>query len=209
MRLAHLGKKHTPEEIAKLRLSKLGSKNPNYGKHPSPETRAKLSASRIGEKHYFYGKHHTAETRELLRIASSGSNHPNYGKPRDDDIVRKIIRSNKLKPNKAELRLQTILDTHFPNKWKFVGDGQFIVGGLCPDFLNINSKKQLIELYGSYWHSEKRLRNWKSTELGRVMHYNSYGFKCLIIWESELKAEAQLVEKIRTGFRQKRRGARN
>lgn len=197
MRLAHLGKKHTLEEIAKIRLSHLGPRNPNYGKHPSPETRVKLSASRTDKKNSFYGKHHTEEIRERLRLAASGPRNFNYGKPRDSYIVRKIMRSNHIKPNKAELRLQAILNTYFPDQWEFVGDGHFIVGGLCPDFLNISSKKEVIELFGSYWHSEKQVKRANQTEAGRVRHYAAYDLQCLVIWEHELKTEAQLVEKIR------------
>lgn len=191
------GKHHTAETKAKMSETHLGMRNPNYGKHPSEETRRKLSASRIGSKNPFYGKHHTEETRQRLKLASSGSGNFNYGKPRDNEVVRKIIKSNRLKPNKAELQLQNILNTHFPNEWKFVGDGQVIIGGLCPDFININNRKLLIELYGSYWHSEKQLRNWKSTELGRIMHYNSYGFKCIVIWEKELRDKENLIGKIK------------
>lgn len=26
------------------------------------------------------------------------------------------------------------------------------IGGLCPDFVNCNGKKVIIELFGDYWH---------------------------------------------------------
>lgn len=192
------GHPHSEESKAKIHASKLGSRNPNYGKHPSAETHRKLSLSRIGSKNSFYGRHHSAETREKIRLAGLGEKNHNYGKPRDDAIVRKVMLSNRVRPNKAELKLQEILDRYFPKQWKFVGDGEVIIGGLCPDFINVNNEKTLLELYGSYWHSSKLLRNWKSTELGRIMHYNSYGFKCLIVWEKELSNEEALIRKIKT-----------
>lgn len=171
MRIAHLGKKHSAETKAKISASHLGKLNPNYGKHPSLETRAKLSASRRGKRNPFYGKRHSKQT--LYRIL-----HPS-------------------KPNKQELNLQAILNSHFPNEWRFVGDGQLIIGGLCPDFTNINGKKLLIEFFGDYWHSAKMAGSWTRTELGRVMCYNSYGYKCLVIWEHELKDEKVLIEKVK------------
>lgn len=169
MRIAATGRRHSVETKAKISKSHLGKLNPNYGKHPSPETSAKLSASRIGKKNPFYGKHHSAQTLQIILQI----------KP----------------PNKQELKLQAILDSYFPSEWKFVGDGQVIIGGLCPDFTNINGKKCLIELFGDYWHS--KIESWTRTELGRIMCYNSYGYKCLVIWEHELKDEKALVERLK------------
>ena len=175
MSIAGFKRKHTPETKAKISRSHLGILNPNYGKHPSLETRAKLRASRIGVKNPFYGKRHSEET------------------------LRKILRIQP--PNKQEQCLQRLLDSYFPGEWKFVGDGQLFVGGLCPDFTNVNGKKCLLELYGDFWHSDKVVKNWTRTELGRIMHYNSYGFKCLVIWERELKDEKALVARIRQWVR--------
>lgn len=168
MRIATTGRRHSVETKAKISANHLGKLNPNYGKHPSLETRAKLSVSRRGEKNPFYGKRHSEE------------------------ILHRILCPSK--PNKQELKLQAILDSYFPGEWKFVGDGQVIIGGLCPDFTNINGKKYLIELFEDYWHS--KVRSWTRTELGRIMCYNSYGYKCLVIWEHELKNEVALVEKL-------------
>jgi G:T-mismatch repair DNA endonuclease (very short patch repair protein) len=197
MKLAHLGKKHTVETRAKISESHLGEKNPNYGKHPSPETRVKLVASRTGSKNHQYGKPRTQETRAKISNSLKGEYNFNYGKPRESYIVRKIMQSNRVKPNKAELRLQHILETHFPGQWRFVGDGHLIIGGLCPDFLNINNKKEIIELFGSYWHSEKQVKRANQTEAGRIKHYEAYSFRCLIVWENELKDEVILVQKIK------------
>lgn len=196
MRLAHLGKKHTAKTRAKISETHLGERNPNYGKTFSPEYRAKLSASRTGPKNHQYGKRISPEVRAKISTSLKGERNFNYGKPRESYIVRKIMLSNRIKPNKTELRLESILNTHFRGEWAFVGDGHFIVGGLCPDFLNINSQKAVIELFGTYWHSEKAKRA-NQTEAGRVRHYAGYGLKCLVIWENELTDEARLVEKIR------------
>ena len=196
MRLAGLGRKHTEETRAKISQSHLGEKNPNYGKKFSPEYRAKLSAAQAGLKNHQYGNSRTPEVRAKISAKLKGERHPNYGKPRESYIVRKIMQSNRVKPNKAELRLQSILDHYFPGQWKFVGDGHLIIGGLCPDFLNTNNKKQIIEMFGSYWHSEKQVKRANQTETGRIKHYEAYAFKCLIVWENELKDEAQLVKKI-------------
>ena len=207
MSIAHLGKKFSPEAREKIRKSKLGSLNPNYAKHPSPETRAKLRASRTGDKNHQWGKPHTEETRAKISASLKEwfkhHRNPNLGRHHSEESHRRWFEANQVKPNKQEIRLQGILDTHFPGEWKFVGDGQLFVGGLCPDFTNVNGKKCLLELYGDFWHSDKvvKKKNWTRTELGRIMHYNSYGFKCLVIWERELKDEKALVARVRQWVR--------
>lgn len=52
------GKKHSPETIEKMRLSKIGDKNYWYGKHISEETKRKLreKCGRSGEENSFYEK---------------------------------------------------------------------------------------------------------------------------------------------------------
>ena len=103
-------------------------------------------------------------------------------------------------PNKAELALDTLLQTNFPNEYLFNGDYSqgVTLGGLIPDWINANGKKQVIELFGDYWHDGKRLKvKWKATEFGRRAVYSQLGFDCLIIWGHELKSPNEVVERIR------------
>ena len=105
--------------------------------------------------------------------------------------LQALFKSRKI--NKLEQSLDNLLQTHFPNEWKYVGNGQIFIARKVPDFLNINGKKKLIELFGNYWHK-------KEDEFKRKNHFAKYGFKTLIIWEDELKQQPKMViEKIR-GF---------
>lgn len=139
----------------------------------------------------FFGKHHSAKTRLLMsqRAKERGEN-PQY--------VRKLLARLRIKPTTIERQLDLILQEHFPREWKYVGDGTLMIGKYNPDFANCNGKKQLIEIYGEYWHSSRNKRlTWDKTELGRMMAYNSLGFQCLVIWASELKNEQLVVHKIK------------
>lgn len=89
-------------------------------------------------------------------------------------------------PNKPEKYLMALLELFFPGQWKYTGDGSLRIGGYKPDFANCNGHKFLIEVFGDYWHSNKNIRDWHETELGRIMAYNGLGFKCFVIWEREL-----------------------
>jgi len=92
------------------------------------------------------------------------------------------------KPNKAEkILIDLIDDNKLP--FKYVGDGSLIIGGKNPDFFNINGKKQLLELFGGYWHRGQNPQD-------RISCFKEYGFDCLVIWESELKEKDKVVEKL-------------
>jgi len=126
------------------------------------------------------------ETKEKIGTANAINMKAKW---REDSYVAMQMEARHCSPNKAEQNLTALIDT---NKlpFKFVGDGKFILGGKCPDYLNTNGKKQLIELFGIYWHG--------ILDIGkRVEYFRQYGFSTLIIWEDELKDENKILKKIR------------
>jgi len=144
--------------------------------------------------------------------AHKGKNNPMYGKKRvfttewkknlsvarknrifTDATIRKILKSCKNSPNKAEQKLNKIIQEIFKKEYKFVGDGKVIIGGFCPDFINVNGQKKIIELYGDYWHNKKEVIE---RDNRRVKTYKKYGYKTLIVWEHELKEKEILKNKL-------------
>lgn len=101
-----------------------------------------------------------------------------------------------MRPNKPEKRLIEIIDKHHL-QYKYTGNGSFWIETLNPDFVNCNGTKKVIEVFGDYWHGEGA-RSWKEEEFGRKAILSQYGFKCLVIWEHELKEcdENEIVRKI-------------
>jgi G:T-mismatch repair DNA endonuclease (very short patch repair protein) len=99
------------------------------------------------------------------------------------------------KPNKKEISLNNLIEKACPDQYKYVGNGNTVINGMIPDFINSNGQKKVIEMFGDYWHSDRvnsKTRNsWKRTELGRIMAYKYLGFDCLIIWENELKKKSE------------------
>ncbi len=110
-------------------------------------------------------------------------------------ILKKML--NIRTPNKIEMKLMSIIKKNLL-PFKFVGNGDFILGGKCPDFLDTNGKKKVIELFGSYWHSPlfNPKVNWNRTYDVTIKHYRKYGFDCLIIWDYELKRKDNVINKI-------------
>lgn len=121
----------------------------------------------------------TEEGQRWLDDNLRGKNHPMYGKHPSDETLKKMLKAVCAAPNKKEQYLYWILQEIFPNEYKFVGDGSVIIGGYCPDFINTNGQKKLIEHFGDYWHKG-------DDEGNRIFQFKLFGFDTLIIWEHEL-----------------------
>jgi hypothetical protein len=103
---------------------------------------------------------------------------------------RNVLKASHAKPNRKETYFLSILDHLYPNQYKYVGDGEVIIGGKNPDFININGQKKVIEFYGDRWHQGENPQD-------RIDIFAQYGFDCLIIWQSELlKKPDRIMKKI-------------
>lgn len=103
--------------------------------------------------------------------------------------VSKQMRARGVSPNKAEIFLDEFFQDILLNEYKFVGDGQFILAGKCPDFININGQKKIIELFGEHVHQPRE-------EQQRIDLFAQYGYQTLIVWYRELKDVDKLKTKI-------------
>jgi len=93
------------------------------------------------------------------------------------------------KPNKPEQKLMDLINkNNLP--FKYTGDGSFWINHRNPDFVNCDGKKQIIELFGDYFHSI-----WDIAD--RTYHYGKYGFRTLVIWGSELKEPDKVLKKVK------------
>lgn len=187
------GKHHSEESKEKTRQKMLGKVHWNKGKPLSEEHKRKCSISQTG-------KHHTEETKEKIRQKAIGRPQPEEARNKNhlthrelwqnSEFAKMMFRCQNHRPNKLELNLDSILQEYFPNEWKYVGDGKVIIGGKCPDFINCNSRKHLIELFGEYWHKD-------SSSQDRIDYFKQYGFDTLVIWGNDLKNPDQVVSKIK------------
>lgn len=107
----------------------------------------------------------------------------------DPSFLLKIVMGIHRKPNKLELQFEEmLLKNNLP--YKYVGDGQVIIGYWCPDYINTNNEKKLIELFGDYFHRGENPQN-------RINKFAKYGFETLVIWEHELKDDpATVIDKV-------------
>ncbi len=117
----------------------------------------------------------------------------------DPELLKRVLSCQK--PNKAENVLINLLRKHsFP--FRYVGNGQIIIDGKCPDFIGIEDSRKVIELFGRPWHdpshSDKFDVTYDRTEEGRKKFFTKHGYDCLIVWDDELGDEGKIVERINT-----------
>jgi len=189
IRQAHLGKKMPESVKLKISMAMKGRKITWGDKISRSLSKSIKSGTRDynGVRNPFYGKAHSEDTRRLIgEKAKDRWKDLEYRKL----VVGNVMKACCIKPNRKEKFLINLIDEHgLP--FKYVGDGQFILGGCCPDFLNHDGKKQLIELFGDYWHN-------KGDEEKRVALFKQYGFDTLVIWEHELCYPSEVITKIKS-----------
>jgi very-short-patch-repair endonuclease len=153
-----------------------------YGKHHSKNFLRKISKLNKG-------KHHSLKTRKQLKENS-------IIRWKNEEFRNKTLKASMLgrllKPNKPEKFLKKLFKKLKFN-FKYVGDGKRIVGGFCPDFIDIKDKK-IIEFNGTYWH---RLPERIKQDKRKVQIYHTLGYKTLTIWDRELKNMVKLVNKLK------------
>jgi len=116
----------------------------------------------------------------------------------DPKFIAKQIRARHTFPNKPEKFLDKLFQKLFPDQWKYVGSGDFIVGGTRrnPDFVHI-TKKLIIEFFGDFWHGEGKtgVPN-EQHEQERIDCFAKEGYQTLIIWEYELNDIDKLTQRV-------------
>jgi len=193
-------------ETLKMKYSSGEIVVPFKGRKHTEETRQKMSENRsdiTGENNPMWGRHHTDEAKEKLSKVMSNAwgrgcfddvdweemNREKWRNPEYRDRTRrKMMQGNRIKPNKPEQFLIDLFE-EYGLPFKYVGAGDFILGGKCPDFLNYDGEKQLIELYGDYWHDGDDPQE-------RIDFFKQYGFDALVVWERELENPAGVLGRV-------------
>ena len=183
-----------------------GLPSPRKGISPSEATKKKISISHmgIGKGKAPWNKGLTKEDPRIAGMVEARRANGNYvysdkSKAQmsasckknwlDPAYVKMQSECRAIVPNKAELKLDSVLQRLLPGEYKYVGNFEFTLAGKCPDFLNINGQKKLIELFGDYWHKG-------DDGADRVELFKRYGYKTLIIWERELKDIESLEKRL-------------
>lgn len=175
-------------------------KHPMKNKNHSIKSRSKMRNSHIGIP---LSKTHR---KNIIKSITKAFQKPEYKNKRrlialnnwkdlkyQQKVISGVLKALNHKTNLSEKLLLKILNKTLPKEYKFVGNGKFTLERFCPDFINTNGQKKIIELYGDYWHNKKEVI---SRDKRRLKVYKKYGYKTLIVWDKELKNKEKLIEKI-------------
>jgi len=199
------GKHHTPQNSFKK------GNTINVGRRHSEEVKARMSKSAMGKivseetrkkiSEWHKGKPLSQEHRKKLSIMGKGRIFTKEHREKmsrakkmswkNPEFCKMMGRAWGAKLNKPETAMLNLLNNLYPGEWKYTGDFSFAINGKCPDFVNCNGQKLIVEVWGDYWHKGENPKD-------REAIFEPFGYKTLIIWEHELKHMESTIKKIRT-----------
>jgi G:T-mismatch repair DNA endonuclease (very short patch repair protein) len=213
-RIAHLGgignpHKASPERKERSRLSHLGKKPTDEARRnmslaqrklrQNPEFIDKLTLSQEDGKHRAEAQVRIAWG--VLKSSIKQARKWKHDKKFASETMARLANShthNKL-PTRGEKIVQNILDSVCPNEFGYNGRGEYgFIGRYAPDFININGKKQIVEMFGCYFHNCPQCKNEmtihhvtpemrRNLDAEKLRNYEKLGYKTLVIWEHETK----------------------
>lgn len=169
----------TKETDSRLKYVSERVKLAQTGFKASIKTRKKLSKMKMG--HPYYGGLGKCKFDCKCR-----KHYRNISEEEAKEKIRKALSIPGNRPNKYETILNSFLQENFPGEWKYVGNGEVIINRKNPDFININGKKAIIELWGDFFHRGQNPKD-------REKIFKEYGYKTLVIWASEIMKKPELL----------------
>lgn len=102
----------------------------------------------------------------------------------NEKMVKVLLKMCRERPTGYEQKIIDLCKEHnLP--FRYVGDGQVILAGRNPDFIETNGKKLIIETYSKYW-KDKVCGGWESYERERKKLFAQYGYKILFLNDNDL-----------------------
>lgn|SRR3990167_3978839 len=206
-----MGRKHTEEELKKMSSSHKGiifseDRKRNIsksltgrklleetkeklrtfmkGRKPSLETINKRKESM--KKKFLEGKLKTVFKKGII---PKGSVLFKKGRKPTKEELKKMFK--KRDKSSLEIKFEDIIK-QYNLPYKFVGNGDFVISGKCPDFINTNGEKIAIEVYyknhKEMWGQAKGIgiEIWKEN---RQKIFNQYGWQIEFFDETQVKPE--------------------
>ena len=154
-----------------------------------------------GRHSAMYGKHHTEKTKNIIGAKAKERNTDEFRAETSKrfkelwqrpDFIKAAMKRMHAKPNKLESDVDIALQDICSKDYAYNGDFScgVTIGGMIPDFVNVNGKKVVIEVFGDAFHDPSKAFvdvSWKRQEFGRKAVYAQFGFDCIILWESDLR----------------------
>lgn len=176
---------HSEKTRKKQSISKLGDKNP--AKRFEVKEKIRKTMERISrmpnnkkefsefQKKLWQNKEYKEKMKVKLSIALKKKWQDKNFRER---IIKATLKSLMKRPTSFEQKI-IYLTNKYNLPFKYVGNGQILIGYKNPDFIETNGKKLLIEVHNKFHHQN----NYEET---RSKRFAKYGYKTLFINEDEV-----------------------
>jgi very-short-patch-repair endonuclease len=123
---------------------------------------------------------------ELRGIVSENSLKRWANKKWKEEQIKRILKTKFSRPTKLERKFMDFFN-QATLPYKYVGDGEFLIGYKNPDFININGEKICLEVGNKKQKTfYNQFHSWKKYEEERIKHFAKYGWRCVVLWEDDL-----------------------
>jgi very-short-patch-repair endonuclease len=148
----------------------------------------------------FLGKKHTEEWKvKISKIMSEINKKRWQNSEYRERLIKAILKVLRKRPTSLEKRfIEFIKKYNLP--FAYCGDGSLLIGHKNPDFYETNGRKICIEVRDEFF------RKPENYEQERIEHFAKYGWKCIVIWDKELKNEVILRDKLECLYSDSLRG---
>lgn len=176
IRLAKLGTRLSEETRIKMSIAKKGCIPWNKGGTLTKEHREKIGLGGMGRKH-------SKETKRKMKLAQKG-------KKLTPQHLRNILKAVCSRPNKFEIRALVYLESIYPKRFSYTGDGSCIINGKSADAIDL--KTRTVALFnGKYYHLgihglSINDHNKRKRERIEAKPFTDVGYKVIFIWEDEI-----------------------
>jgi hypothetical protein len=101
-----------------------------------------------------------------------------------EKVIKATLKSLMKRPTSLEQRMIELIQKHnLP--YKYVGDGEVIIGFRNPDFVNCNGEKMCLEVRPKIMCPIWNKCSPEEYERKQKEHYAKYGWRCIVIWFEE------------------------
>ena len=116
--------------------------------------------------------------------------------------IKAFMKAQERRPTNPEKKLGQFLRRLYPGEFKYNGNRAGVVlSSHIPDFINVNGRKQVIEMFGCYWHGCKFCGHKNSmqrrNDAKRIKDFNNLGWDSLVVWQHELSDLDKLQIRLR------------
>jgi hypothetical protein len=118
----------------------------------------------------------------------------------DPSFAEKMIIAWHKSPSGPELETEEILNYLRPGRFILNSklSSKTLVGTKIPDFIGTEGRKEIVEVFGTYWH-DPDLFPWRLNEEQLVDYYKNLGYTSLVVWEDQVNT-TYLKEKLDETF---------